>query len=456
MRAESPQVVAVRYDDGVVSLRGGVDQRLRIGAERMLHGLLERPSQRSMDLLCIAAGVYAIDRTHKRPRDPHNECGIRTLRVAFEVFDPAFWKHEDAANALTELLCFLTGDTWLVSFCGRAGPHRSSSVQRPFEFEGVRPTRVSLYSGGLDSAAGFANRLIDGDHTHLLLTVAHQSAIRQTCVSQLATLKGLLQAVPGFYHASFHARFDKGVAGMMKEQEQSQRARAFLFCCGAGIVADALDLAVVELFENGVGAINVPLTEGGLVDGLTTRGAHPGFLHKVSRFLSSIFGKPLSFQLPFLNHTKAEMVRGLIALPRMITWAQGSRSCVHTSLRVSGKRHCGVCPACIERRQAFRAAAALEDVRDYACDVFDDYAPSDPSYMLSYLEQARRWLADDLRIKTRWERHRVLSCIQHLPREQAEDLYTRHAKEVERVFGRLVVGPPIRAPRFAAHQLDLV
>jgi len=455
MRAESPLAIHVHYEEGVVSLSGAIQQQSRISAESMLHSLLERTSQRSIDLLSIAAGVYAIDRVSKRVCGEQNECGIRTLRVVFDVSDYTYWTQDVITNQLTELLCFLTGDTWLISFNRQPRSHRSASNQRPLQFEGPHPSRVGLYSGGLDSAAGFAKRLCDHDQTHMLLTVGHQSAIRLNCVGQLRTLKGLLTQAPAFYHASFMVRFDKGVAGKMRDQEQSQRARGFLFCAAAGITADACGIEVVELFENGVGAINLPLTEGGLIDGLTTRGAHPGFLDKMSRLLSSVFEKPLSFTLPFLQQTKAEMVRSLVPFPHMITWAQRSRSCVHTSLRVARKRHCGRCPACIERRQAFKAADAQEDVSDYQHDLFNDEGPADPSYILCYLENARWWLASDPDVRTRLERHRILSKIEHLPQESMEDLYKRHAAEAQLTYGDLTLREPTQRPQTPKLQLDL-
>lgn len=426
--------IFVRYEPGRVSLSGAVEQDMTITAQSMLNHLLETASQRSIDLVAIATGIYAIDRVCKRKLARHNECGVRTLRVMFEVSDLAFWQRSDIVEQLTDILCMLSGDTWLVSFAKRSEPHQTTAVQRLLALQQPLPTRVALYSGGLDSAAGLANRLIANDHTYMLLTVGHHVAVRSKCRDQVQKLRQLLRT-PMLHHASFMVRFDGGVAGKMKLQEKSQRARGFLFCAAAALLADACDIEDIELFENGVGAINLPLTEGGLTDGLSTRGAHPGFLAKMGSLVSAVLDTPLRFSLPFLNATKAEMVQPLAARPLLVEWLQQSCSCIHTSLRVRGKRHCGHCPACIERRQAFRRGGINDCSKDYQVDLFAGGAPKDFAYFMSYLENANWWSAGHARVKSRLARHCILTDSTHLPTDQIESMLARHANESLLTYG---------------------
>ena len=433
-----PSLILVQYDAGRVSLTGTIEQDVSITTQRMLHQLMETANPRAVDLISIATGAYAIDRVSLRSEDLHNECGLRTLRIDFEVWDHAFWSQTAVKELLTDILWHLTGDTWLLSFSQRPHPYQTTTNQRLLQLGEPHPTRVALYSGGLDSAAGLANRLIDGNDTFMLLTVGHQSSIRCCSVNQVGLLPGILNtATP--HHASFMVRFARGVAGNMKCQEKSQRARGFLFYAAAAVLADACSVEDIEVFENGVGAINLPLCEGGLADGLSTRGAQPGILNKISQLVGLVLDRPMRFSLPFLQSTKAEMLAPLKERRLMAEWLKQSRSCIHSSLRVQGKRHCGQCAACIERRQAFRAAGIVDDSRDYVVDLFGGGMPKELDYLLTYLENARDWTTHRPSVRSRLERHRILSDMTHLPLDSMEDLLMRHALETLNTYGHFEV-----------------
>lgn len=435
----NPQLQAhVRYEDGSITITGGVHQGLKIFVDRMLQGLLRKPSGRVLDLLCIAAGVYALDRAVKRRKEKGNDSGVRTFSVCFHTSDPDYWNQPEVIEQLIDILAFLTGDVWLISFRKNdAAP--SSTIQTELGIDWpFPPRRLALYSGGLDSAAGLANRLLDGVDDYLLLTVGHQSAIRSVCRSQIKILGCELQEARKVAHASLLLRLDGGVAERLSHQEKSQRARAFLFCAAAAVVAHACRIQDIEIFENGVGAINLPPMEGMLGDGMSTRGAHPGFLNKMSSLVSAAIGSELNYQLPFLWTTKAEMVRGLMRRPRLAEWAHTSRSCVHTSLRARGRRHCGICPACIERRQAFIAAGVPENPHyPYQHDVFIADDPLQDDYLRCYVDNANAWLRNEPFVRERLHRHRTVSDIDSLSQERAEQLHLRHSHEVRAVYGGL-------------------
>lgn len=450
------ELMQVSYENGVVQIDGAEYQRVKITAQKMLNRMLERLSQRSIDLLTIAAGSYAVDRIKKRSHELSNEGGTRVFRVCFHVSDHAYWSQESVSVQVSELLHFLTGDYWLLSFAKLNAMHVTTSEQRSIEFRGGRhPTTLALYSGGLDSAAGLASRLMDGAENYLLLTIGHQAAIRSRCVKQIRVLRGLLMQASTINHASFLINLEGGKSERMRDQETSQRARGFLFCCAAGIVANACDISLIEVFENGIGAINFPLSAGALIEGLSTRGAHPGFLEKMSTFLSSVFESDIKFRLPFIDMTKAEMVSKLVMTPRLVDWAQMSCSCIHTSLRVPGKRHCGSCPACIERLQAFRSAGIEENRQDYRDDIDVVAQAAGCDYLLCYLDNAGLWLEDDSRIKTRLEHHRILSDMENISQLSAENIHRRHATEAQRVYGRYMSTHSSHGPKTREKEPEL-
>lgn len=446
MPANFDENFEVHFESDTVFIAGDLVQKLTLRLDRMLRGLQETQDSRSLDLMCIAAGCYALDRTVKRQNSPANERGIRKLRVCFAVLDWQYWNSAEAANRITEILVFLTGDNWLISFKRQAAAMRPAQAIFNLDWQSP-PRRVALYSGGLDSAAGLASRFRDGVTEYLLLTIGHQSAIRRDSFSQVKSLQNLFPNQGSVAHASLVVRLKGGVSRRLSDQEQSQRARGFLFLAAAAVVANASRIEEIEIFENGAGSINLPLMEGMLCDGLATRGAHPGFLAKMSSLASDSLGAKIRFVLPFSGMTKAEMIRMLTDDPRVTRWTLSSRSCVHTSLRKPNVRHCGTCPACIERRQAFIAAGVSEDPGVYFEDIFNVAAPLQNHYLRCYIDNARAWINGDVGVAERLKRHLILTDIKD-DDGQIHQLMHRHAQEVNNVFEKLAYEQIPKAEKF--------
>ena len=117
-----------------------------------------------------------------------------------------------------------------------------------------------------------------------------------------------------------------------------------------------------------------------------------------------------------------------------------SRSCVHTSWRERNATHCGQCPGCIERRQAFAAASISEPtVGQYSLELAAGQllTPINAAYLRCYLDDAAAWLSDDAAVRRRLHWH--LSGT-HVPPDQHAPiaaLQYRHAKEVVSTLGHL-------------------
>ena len=424
-----------------VHVRGDVEQDLRMVADAPLRSLLSHPTPRSLDLLNIAAGVYAVDRAVKRKAGDGNEMGVRSLRLNFAVHDLAFWQRTEITEAVTQILCFLTDENWSLTFERAAAESLPTERQSRLDFPlNPRPRRIALFSGGLDSAAGLASRVLAGLDDYLLLTVGHHYRLRRQCADQIQQLSHRT-GTPRQLHTTLVVRQSGGVAKRMSHQEQSQRSRAFLFAAAAAVVAQASKVSDIEVFENGIGAINLPLMTGMLSGGLATRGAHPTFLKWMGQLASSVAEQPIRYTLPFATRTKAEMLSHLRDCG-LEDWLQLSRSCVHTSLRERKKSHCGQCPGCIERRQAFAAAGIGERAADnYIVDLLAD-APlvrDNADYLQRYLDDAAGWLSGDASVRRRLAWH--LACTD-VPSEQHIAIarrQRRHAREVIDTLGHLTV-----------------
>lgn len=445
MLAELPQTTHIRYDAGLLQISGPVSRRLRITAQAMLQNLMDFVGDRSIDLICIAAGAYALDRITKRTKSKNNAAGIRCFPVRFHVSDARYWSRTSVGDKVAEILNFLTGDHWLVSF------EQHNRVVAPFHQsilalnDGWRPSHVALYSGGLDSAAGLASQLQEGKRDFVLLTAGHQSSIRRRALDQVEDLKRILPNAGAISHASFVLHLEG--AGRLRAQETTQRARGFLFCTSAAILAAACSVRDVAVYENGHGAINLPLAMGSLTDGYSTRGAHPAFLRKLSELVSDALETEITFQLPFFGDTKAELVARLMATPGVAEWAMASRSCVHTSLRESGVSHCGECMACIERHQAFVGAGLRDDTSYSQRMIWRARDPLANDFLRSHLDSAKGWLESCQRTLSRFEAHRVLSDIEGLDREAMVALHKRHAAEAIQTYGHLALGDIASEPR---------
>ena len=425
-----------------LQITGASNQRVRVGAEGFFKQLLELPPPRYLDLLTIAAAVYAVDRISKRSWEGANEDGYRRFHLTVEVREPRFWRAKAILRSLSETLGFLSNDDWQFKFIPKSDAKSGGGHQ---EFLALskdnQPKVAALYSGGLDSAAGLANRAIQGENDFALLTVGHQTSLHKLVTQQIQSLQKILKQERGINlripHSTLTISLRGDAACRMRLQEKTQRVRAFLFCVAAAIVAKAYRLNRIEVFENGVGAINLPLMTGMLGTGLATRGAHPTFLQMMSDFCSKIGDRPIQFVLPFMKQTKAEMLSPLTNTSMLPEWLQKSRSCVHTARRLTGVRHCGVCPGCVERRQAFLAASVRENLDDYEFDIlnYPKMSERNADYFRLFKQDAVDWASHSPRPAVRLTKHLRITNVPQKLHKQTRELQIRSSFEAMRVFG---------------------
>lgn len=430
-----------------VEIFGATHQSVNLDAEGFFKTLLTLPAYRKLDFLRIATAIYAIDRISKRKQKCESN---RTFQITFAVYDLNFWKSEGIKSSIEEILYFLTHDVWDLKFRETDRSNLDSGHQDFLHLsDDFSPKRIALYSGGLDSAAGLANRLLAGENNYLLLTVKHQAQVHSITKNQITSISKLIQNRLGVRSKILHSTLKVSLksAKRVSSQELTQRSRAFLFCTTAAIAADAFNLTEIEIFENGVGAINLPLMSGMLDGRYATRGAHPTFLKLMSELTSSVMEKNIAFVLPFKWQTKAEMVRNLRDVNGLAEWAQKSKSCVH-GLRKKGKTHCGCCPACIERRQAFTAAGVVESLAGYDIDVLNEAITKkeDRDYLHLSQMEALKWEAGTQSSMRRMETHLCLTGVPLADYDKIRNLQLRHSREIIQTFSTEFCRNDTRAP----------
>ena len=141
----------------------------------------------------------------------------------------------------------------------------------------------------------------------------------------------------------------------------------------AGVVAETVGAGEVEVYESGVGSVNLPLVNGP-ADWRTTRSTHPHFLRLMTDLVSHVSDAGVRYILPFSDRTKAEMVSRLKELG-LEELARRSVSCILHPLKRPSGRQCGHCTACVYRRQAMLAAGIREGRDAYDVDLFSPPEP---------------------------------------------------------------------------------
>ncbi len=130
---------------------------------------IPEPPAAALDLLLLAAAVYAADKVVLR--ESAEDCWTRQFALSLPVSTPAAWTA--VQDELGSCISFLTGDRWTFDFNQRdTALVCSRSRRRTRLIPTPKPGAVSLFSGGLDSLVG----VIDWLETHPgepLLAVGH-------------------------------------------------------------------------------------------------------------------------------------------------------------------------------------------------------------------------------------------------------------------------------------------
>lgn len=364
--------------DGVVNVR--------ISDRRIARGFRGSLSPRVCDLLDIAGAAYMQDRLVRRQRPRARTFGgavQRELFVEVAVRDPEFWRDSNVDSQLRDVLDWLTGDSWQFGFALFQGEHSLAELQQQLFSEQLDAGgQIALFSGGLDALAGAAI-LLEDDRTCALLAIGtnpRQIRCQVTLMRELRQLLPSVAAVP----------VQAGLSGASKSgQERSQRSRAFLFLSIAVAAAHAGGAETINMCENGIGAMNLPVSERQIgID--TSRAAHPVTLHRMRALSETVLGRSVRIRNPLFAATKAQACR---ALP--VEWLPLVPKTVSCDIgftdRRPGPQLCGTCSSCLLRRHALHAAG-MRDVdrgEPYRVDIFSPDAQEAEAFR-AMRDQARR------------------------------------------------------------------
>ena len=368
MVPRNPRTIKARWDGQPDPLILESGRQYRLIFDRLGTLTWNNPGRRWVDLLHVAMSIYAIDRLAARTvRRSQSDCS-RELEVTIGVTDLDFWSDDRVRCLVIDTLETLSEDSWNIRFVAWNGVEpeaRRRLLSLPDDLKESLPL-VCLYGGGLDSAAVLALQINrEPGRSIIPVTVKHQSAQRKLVRRQYRMLREWQTGL--MFPLIVEAKMDRPKS-ITPLEETSQRTRAFLFSAIGGVAASLVDASSVEVFESGVGVVNLPFMAG-MLGSRMTRSCHPGFYRSMSRLVSEVSGRAIRFTFPNLGLTKGEMVSGLAEM-RLHELANAIVSCVHYPLRDKRTKQCGSCPACILRRQAMLIAGIEEPAHQYRFDLF--------------------------------------------------------------------------------------
>ena len=343
-----------------------------LDAQRLSRAFCQALPANLADPLDIVMAVYAADRRSRRDFK-RLKSGQRSIRVRVGVRNPGLWATRELAHKFGELLYWLSEDEWSLEFARRqTAPSSAESDRFLFQLPPEPPTTVSLFSGGLDSLAGLVARTEEGlggsrvlvsGYTHNRL--AHQQRLQVDLIRSAWRSDGPFKGAAGVRHVAvpFGIRKPRGY-----REEPGQRTRALVFLVLGVATALQAGTDTLWVYENGIGALNLPLNETQLgIDNY--RGVHPRSLMLAQDFLSLALDKPANIRNPFQFSTKAQMCKSLVGsgIAGAVSYTV---SCDGFPQRIRDQpSQCGRCTSCILRRQSLQASGLEQFDRGYRYDV---------------------------------------------------------------------------------------
>lgn len=346
----------VRFSENGQAVVAGADL---LAEQKKLYYVDARPIGRAFasampahlaDLVDLAVAVYMADRVVPRSSSISRSYPSRWTRrfeVDLPLRLPERWT-KDLVQRLTEVLWLFTEDEWQFKFGRRA---MSECQPGLFHCPVHPPLRTALFSGGLDSFAGLCDDLVtypDSNYVLLSVSTTPRMGAAQRHLGRAVRARMGREIIPVVVPLG-RRQHPHQSAG----EERTQRSLGFLFTmlgAATAIISNARSLAI---FENGIGALNLPYTEAQL--GLdSTRATNPLALVKMGVLISSFTGEDFKFELPHLFKTKGQLCSCIrdLHLEDLI----GKALSCDGFQRVAGRPQCGVCTSCLLRRASLHAA----------------------------------------------------------------------------------------------------
>lgn len=294
------------------------------------------------DLVDLASSIYIADWL-----SPQNNSESQDISVRLSLRNPTLFSQSCIVQNLQDILQWYTGNRWYFEFRQRVRVGRLAERQpRQLSLLQFGVSReVALWSGGLDSLAGFCRRIIN--------LAAEQYTLFGTGINnqvqgkQLELAKYLQQRTPERIKL-IQVPIRLEYSDVHPPTNNMFRARGFVFKVLGAVCASLEGQQSLYIYENGFGAINLPfqLSEVGMTH---PRSVHPISMLKTGRFVSKLLDVEFKYHNPYLFSTKAQMCDAVRDNAQL---AFKTLSCDGQYRQANQPSQCGYCSSCLLRRVA--------------------------------------------------------------------------------------------------------
>lgn len=339
---------------------------------------LESMAPEVADLVDLAVAVHTADRMTARRHDLVYHIHVILPLRRYDILCSSF-----IMDMLEETLSWYTGDRWTFEFTRRGDTRRMAehAVRLPYIADSTQPCEVALWSGGLDSLAGLCAGLLAGAPSvrYTLLSTGSNSYMDGVQREVALGLQANLKARDRVSFMRIPIRF-RNTSNLGKNPYMRSRGFSFLMIGAACALIEGQ--AVLHVYENGIGALNLPYRASEVAHD-HSRSVHPLSLLRMAHLVSHVLGERFTYENPFLLQTKARMCWSIarIGLADIIP---STVSC--DSRHREEAIQCGYCSSCLLRRQAL-AAQGISDHTRYVIDRPTRPAPHDAAVHLRAMEK---------------------------------------------------------------------
>ena len=344
-------------DDNSIEIKfDGDDFNFNLDLQKIEETLDHEIHPAIIDLYRIASAVYFSDLQLSRPK-----ARTRNFDILISVSEKSRWDAQK--QHLESMLRFLSGDSFNFHFVQGRFPDQE------FLFTDSRQRRaVSLFSGGLDSFSG-VKWLIDHEYSPMIISHGPSNniitSVQNTLHDELQRIIENLEII----QVKARPRRNKD----NKAKELSQRTRSFLFLSLGSIFALENGIREIFLSENGILALNIPITQSRIFS--NTKTAHPKFINNFNVLINNLFPNSISVINPFDHMTKGETISFLDNDENYINLIRETVTCSRSfRLQITPNitaKNCGICIPCILRRASIHHANFWDYDVQYAYDILD-------------------------------------------------------------------------------------
>lgn len=338
-----------RKNDKVIELfNEGENKNVNIELPNFIKNQLHL-KDRLKDLLEISSCVFLADRkvTRGTNNDLEFKSWSRNFHYVIKVRDFDFWNNDKLKKLLSEALCFMTGDNQY-DFTFESG--RDTFPTNLFDNDNYdtttnEPTKVILFSGGLDSFTGVVDVLEKTQDSICL--VSHNSGNPTTANTQKNVYNKIKELYPG---RTKHIKFRCNMVGG-RAPDETQRTRSFLYSSIAYAISSNIGVNELYFYENGITSLNFP-KRADMINARSSRTTHPKTIKLLSDFYSLIH-EQTAFNIchPYIFKTKSDVISILRQLDKSYL-VNNTVSCSKVFKTVDNHTHCGTCSQCVDRRFA--------------------------------------------------------------------------------------------------------